>query len=59
MSTSILVDLNSIKEFILLGIWCGFFMGLIVTAVVLFVVDGLAGAAQKMAHRGALPERAS
>lgn len=59
MSTSILVDLDTLKQFIMLGVWCGFFMGLIVAAVVLFAVDGLAGAAQKMAHQGALPERAT
>lgn len=57
--TSFLVDLDTLKQLIGLGIWAGFFAGLITTAVVLFAIDALTGAAQKMARRDQLPERAS
>jgi hypothetical protein len=41
MSTSILVDLDTLKQFVALGIWAGFFAGILATTAVLWAVDGI------------------
>lgn len=56
---SFLVDLDTLKQLIGLGIWAGFFAGILATAAVLVVTDGLAGAAAKVTNRRAEAERAS